>query len=105
MSTLTINEGFDQKTGIVEKTHFADGDIIIEKSFDAQPHLEYAKQAREATEGQRWGEGKFIGHIPPAFYAQIIGIKDRQERSKAIHRFFQENPAFVMFDPYLKGRK
>lgn len=102
MTTLTIHEGFDKNTGIVEKTHFADGEIVIQKTFDAQPHLDYAKQAREATEGQRWGSGKIIGHIPPAFYGQLLLIKDPQERDRAVMKFFRENPAFVTFDKALK---
>jgi hypothetical protein len=102
MSTLIINEGTSQATGITTRTHFADGEIVIEKAFDAQPYVEYAKQAREATEGQRWGEGKIVGTIPPAFYAQVLLIKDPQERKKAVRKFFQENPAFVTYSPYLK---
>lgn len=101
MTTLTIHEG-TSPTGINKRTHFEDETIVVQKSFDAEPHLEYAKRAREATEGQRWGEGKLIGHIPPAFYAEILQIRDPQEREKAVMRFFQENPAFVMFDRALK---
>lgn len=102
MSTLIINEGFNSNTGIETKTHFADGDIVIQKSFDAEPHLEYAKRARDATQGQRWGEGKLAGHIPPAFHAKILLIRDPQERKMAVQRFFKENPAFVMFERYGK---
>lgn len=102
MSALTINEGFNKDTGIATKTHFEDDGFVVQKTFDAQPHLDYAKQAREATEGQRWGEGKLVGHIPPAFYAQILMIRDPQERKKAVQRFFKENPAFVMFERYGK---
>ena len=105
MSTHKIFEGFDKDTGIAETTHFEDGQIVIQKQFDAEPHLEYAKQAREATEGKRWGDGRFVGHLPPAVYGRISLIRDRQERSKAIHDFFRENPAYVMFEPYLKDVK
>jgi hypothetical protein len=102
MTNLTINEGTSAKTGVTTQTHFEDGSIVVQKTFDADPHLEYARQAREATEGQRWGEGKMVGHIPPAFYAQILLIKDRDERKRAVQQFFKENPAFVMFDRYGK---
>lgn len=102
MSTLTINEGFNPNTGVQSLTHFEDDGFVVQKTFDAEPHLQYARQAREATEGQRWGEGKLVGHIPPAFYAQILTIRDRDERKRAIQRFFKENPAFVMFDRYGK---
>jgi hypothetical protein len=102
MTTHTIHEGTSQATGITTRAHFEDESIVIQKTFDAEPHVEYAKRAREATQGQRWGEGKLIGHIPPAFYAQTMLIRDPQEREKAVLRFFQENPAFVMFDKALK---
>lgn len=103
MTTLTIHEGTSQNTGVTTKTHF-DGDeaIVIQKSFDAEPHLEYARRAREATEGQRWGEGKLVGHIPPAFYAEILMVRDPDERKRRVQQFFKENPAFVMFDRYGK---
>lgn len=106
MSTLTINEGFDQATGIATKTHF-DGEeaIVIQKTFDAEPHLEYAKRARESTEGQRWGEGKLVGHIPPAFHGKLLLIRDPQERKRAVQQFFKDNPAFVMYEPYLKDNR
>lgn len=103
MSTLTINEGFNRTTGIETKTHFQDGDIVIQKTFDAQPHLEYARLAREATEGQRWGEGKMVGTIPPAFHAELLTIRDPDERKRRVRQFFKENPKFVMFDKYLKA--
>ena len=106
MPTLTINEGFNPNTGVNTQTHF-DGNeaIVIQKTFDAQPHLEYARQARQATEGQRWGEGKFVGHIPPAFHAEILQIRDPQERKRRVQQFFRENPAFVMYEPYLKDNR
>lgn len=104
MSTLTINEGFNPNTGIATKTHF-DGEeaIVIQKTFDAEPHLKYAQQLREANEGQRWGEGKIVGHLPPAFHAEVLMIRDPQERKRRVKQFFQENPAFVTYEPYLKA--
>lgn len=100
MAEYTINEGVDQ--GIKTQVHFEDGQIIHQKTFDAEPYLKHAEDARIQTQGKRWGDGKFIGTIPPAFYAKIVGIKDPQERDKAILGFFRENPAFVMFDRFGK---
>lgn len=102
MTTLTINEGFNPNTGVATRTHFEDGNIVVQKTFDATPHLEYAAKAREATQGQRWGEGKIVGTIPPAFHAEILLIRDPQERKRRVQQFFKDNPKFVMFDPYLK---
>jgi len=102
MSTLTIDEGFER--GIRTQVHF-DGDeqIVFQRTFDVEPHLKYAEQARQATEGQNWGEGRLVGHIPDAFLAPIMLIQDRREREKAIMTFLRENPAFVMFDKFLKA--
>lgn len=102
MTTHTIHEGTSDKTGVTTQTHFEDGSIVVQKTFDAAPHLEYAARAREATDGQRWGEGKMVGHIPPAFYAEILTIRDPQERKRRVQRFFHENPKFVMYSNYLK---
>ncbi len=101
MSTLTINEGTER--GINTQVHF-DGDeqIVFQRTFDVEPHLKYAEQARQATEGQNWGEGRLVGHIPDAFLAPMLLIKDRREREKAIMTWLRENTAFVMFDKFLK---
>lgn len=102
MATHTIDEGFDPHTGIRTRVHFEDGHIVYQKTFDAQPYLEHAAQLREATQGQRWGDGKIIGTIPPAFHGQLQLIKDPKERTKALMEFFRENPDFTCFDKALK---
>lgn len=86
--------------GVHTQIRFEGEEVIVQKSFDAAPHLAHAAHARQSTDGQRWGEGKLIGHIPPAFYAPILLIKDRQERARAVKRFFAENPAFIMYSGY-----
>ena len=101
MSTLTIDEG--TVNGVRTRVHFDnDEQIIFEKSFDAEPHLKYAAEARRDTEGMSWGEGRMVGHIPDVYLAPILAIKDRKEREKAVKLFFQTNPAFVMFSKFLK---
>jgi hypothetical protein len=99
MTTLTLDEGVTPD-GVGTKVHFTDDTIVVQRSFDPKPHLAHAKHARESTEGKRWGEGKMIGHIPPVFYAEILKIRDRDERDQAVTKFFRENPAFVMFDKF-----
>ena len=100
MAEYTIDEGVDK--GIQTQVHFEGGEIIHQKTFDAEPYLLHAANARQQTEGKRWGDGKFIGTIPPAFYAPICAIRDPQERQAAVLSFFRENPAFVMFDRFGK---
>ena len=96
-----IDEGMS-RAGVHTQLSFEGDELIIKKSFDARPHLEYAERARQSTDGKRWGEGRLMGHIPPVFYAQILVITDPQERAKAIKTFFADNPAFVMFDRALR---
>lgn len=102
MSTLTINEGINPQTGIETRTHFADGEIVIQKTVDMEPYVEQAKLAREVNEGRRWGEGRIVGTLPPDVYGQVLLIKDASERKRFIRAYFQQNPALVHFEPYLK---
>lgn len=105
MSTLTINEGFNPHTGIETRTHFADGEIVIEKRFDAQADVDYARLARESTQGQRWGEGKAVVRLTAEAYGRVLLIADPDEKKKFIRQWARENPAFVMFEPYLKDNR
>lgn len=106
-----MNQGYSENVSVSEGVtadgvetilHFEGESLITQRRYDAQPHLEYARQARQATEGKRWGEGKLVGHIPPAEYARFLGIKNNEERQKAIKAWLRENSGFVMFERYLK---
>lgn len=92
-----IDEG-TAPNGVRTRLHFEGDSLITQHTYDATPHLEYARQAREATAGQRWGEGKLVGHIPAAEYARFLAIRDNADRQKAILTWLRENPAFRMFD-------
>ena len=100
---VTVDEGINPHTGIRTQLHFEGDSLITQKTFDAEPHLKYAQELREAQDGQRWGEGKLVGHIPPAFYAKILVIRDRAERAAAVRQFFRDNPDFVGYSPYKKS--
>jgi hypothetical protein len=102
MSTLTINEGTSEATGITTRTHFEDDSIVIQKTIDMEPYLEAARLAREANAGKRWGEGMTVGTLPPHIYGQFLQIRDPQERKKFVKKFFRENPLLVHYEPYLK---
>ena len=90
------------KDGVVTNLSFEGEEMIVRKTWDAEPHLRYAEEARQATAGQRWGEGKLIGHIPPAEYAKFLLIKDNAARKKAIMAWLRENSRFQMFDRAFK---
>lgn len=92
----------DVSHGVVTRLHFEGDTLTVQKTYDAEPHLDRARAMRDAQDGQRWGEGKFIAHLPPAEYARLLAIPGREERSKALHKWLRENPAFVGFSRVLK---
>lgn len=99
---VTIDEGVNEN-GVRTQFHFeADGGLVLQKTFDAEPLLREAEQARQQTQGQGWGEGRIVGTIDPVAYGRISQIKDRKERDKAILAYFRERPALVKFDGYYK---
>lgn len=100
MSYLKIDEGVEQ--GVRTQVHFEGDDVVIQNTFDPAPYIEYAKQARLATQGQSWGDGRFLGTIPNLHLFPILAIKDPKEREKAVMRFFRQAPDLVMFDKALK---
>ena len=89
-------------SGVHTNLSFEGDAAIVKKTFDAEPHLRHAENARIQTAGMNWGEGRLVGHILAAFYAQIVQIKDPTERDAAIMNFFRQNKAFVMFDKFMK---
>lgn len=100
----TENASFvhDVSDGIVTRLHFEGDTFTAQRTYDAEPHLARAKLMRECQDGKPWGEGKHIGHIPPAEYARILKLPNREARQKAVLAFLRENPAFVGFTRFLK---
>ena len=100
--SVTVDEGVNEQ-GVRTQFHFeSDGGLVVQKTFDAEPYLKEAEQARQATAGMGWGEGRVVGTIDPIAYGRISQIKDRAERDKAILAYFREKPAMVKFDGYYK---
>lgn len=97
-----LDREHDNDTGITTTHALEDNALHVVKTWDATPHLEYAASARQQTAGQRWGSGRFIVHIPPAEYAKILVIRDKEQRGKAIQDFMRNNQALLMFDKALK---
>jgi hypothetical protein len=95
----------DVTDGVTTQVKVEDGALIVRDSFDADPFLKAAEQSRQQTDGQRWGDGKKIGTIPPAVlsrYFEIVAERGNEEGDKFVHEFFVKNPAFVHFEKYLK---
>lgn len=102
VESVTVDEGVNAQ-GVRTQFHFeSDGGLVLQKTFDAEPILREAEQARQDTAGKGWGEGRIVGTIDPVSYGRISKIKDRAERDKAILEYFRERPQFVKFDGYYK---
>lgn len=89
----------DEQLGIVTTVHQDDGKTVIEKTYDAEPFLEVAATMREATEGQRWGEGRCVGIVPPAVMAKFMRQDGRLD-AKRCAAWLKENPDMIWFDRF-----
>lgn len=98
---VKVSEGISHD-GVETTLSFEGESLIVNKTYDAEPHLKYAEDARIATAGMRWGEGRLVGHIPPAQYGKFLAIRDNKDRMKAIKAWLIENNKFVMFDKFLR---
>jgi len=91
----------DPVTGISSRVHELDGRTVIEKKYDAQPFIEAAADARQATEGQRWGEMRHVGFIPMAELGKMMRQDGSLDKKRTI-TFLKKNPALVTFSKLLK---
>ncbi len=94
-----VFQEFDADQGITSTVHEDETRTVIQKTYDAEPLLEYAKGLREATEGQRWGEGRIVGTVPMAVCAQFMRQDGRLD-AKRLTEWIRANPAFVCFDKF-----
>jgi hypothetical protein len=97
-----IDEGVDPHTGIRTQIHFEGDQVVVQKTYDAEPYLQRVAEMRARNEGKRWGEGKEVGVLPPWALTTISVIKDDAEREKATRNFFRANPDFCAYDAYIK---
>lgn len=88
--------------GVVTTLHFEGDSLITQRTYDAEPHLQYARMARESTAGKNWGEGKLIAHIPPAEYARFLCIQDNAARRKAIMEWLRPRTQLHMYERAFK---
>lgn len=94
-----VFQEFDADQGITSTVHEDETRTVIQKTYDAEPLLEYAKGLRQATEGQRWGEGRIVGTVPMAVCAQFMRQDGRLD-AKRLTEWIRANPAFVCFDKF-----
>lgn len=99
---FSIDEGTNPHTGIRTQIHFEGDQVVVQKTYDAEPYLQRVAEMRARNEGKRWGEGKEVGVLPPWEHQRISSIKDDAEREKAMRTFFRENPAFLAYDAFIK---
>ena len=81
-----------------------EGDSIVTKlTYDAEPLIEAAHNARIASEGHKWGDGHFVGIIPMAELSRINDtFKGSEERKHQILLWLKNNPKLVTFEKFLK---
>ncbi len=101
VESFTLNEGYDVY-GTHKQVTFEGDQVVTKLTYDAKPFIEQAKEERHITAGDRWGDGKKVGTIPMAVYAEYLKIQGAEERKKYILRWLKENPAFVTFEKFLK---
>lgn len=101
IDSFKMDEGYD-RFGVHKEVIFEGDQAITKLTYDAEPFLEAAKAERNATAGERWGDGRKVGTMPMAVYNQVLQIRGAEERQKFILKWLRENPHFVTFDKFLK---
>jgi len=99
---FTVDEGVNPATGVRTQYVFEGDQVVCKKTYDAEPYIRRAQELRAQNEGQRWGNGKAVGVIPPWVQPQLEAIKDDKQREKATKQFFRENRVFLAYDAYLQ---
>jgi len=91
----------DSVTGITSRVHETETKVVIEKKYDATNFLEVAKEARAATDGQKWGEFRHVGFIPMAELGKMLRQDGGIDQKRAIS-WVKANPALCTFEKLLK---
>ena len=102
-SNVTVDEGVNEWG--IQRQIMLEGDQVVTKlTYDAAPMLEAAAIARSASEGDRWGNGHFVGIIP---YAELSRINQQysgaDDRKHAILSWLKANPKLVTFEKFQNG--
>lgn len=91
----------DAEMGISTTVHADESRVVLQKTYDAEPLLEYAKGLREATQGKTWGDGRIVGTVPMAVLSQYLrrGLNGK-ELAKELTAWVRANPAMICFDKF-----
>lgn len=89
----------DAQMGITTRVHKDEGRVVLQKTEDVEPHLQYAQGLREATQGQRWGEGRIVGTVPMSVLSRFLRQDGRLD-VKRCTAWLRENPSFICFDKF-----
>lgn len=100
MSNLKLQD-HDAQLGVTTTLHVTESKVAIQKTWDADPFIEVAKDMRTATAGERWGDARHVGFIPPAIFGQFLRQDGGFDKKRCIE-WLRQNPAFVTFDKALK---
>jgi hypothetical protein len=107
MSGFEENVSFvdEVSNGVATVLHFQGDELIVQRQWDATPFLKAAAADRTATEGQRWGEGRKVMHLPPAEYGRYLSEtqgQSQEEKRQWLRMWAQQHPLLVSFEKYLK---
>lgn len=91
----------DKQTGVNTRVHDLDNKVVIEKSYDAQPFIESAAEMRAKTDGEKWGEMRYVGTIPMAELATMLRQDGTLDQKRAM-AWLKANPQMVAFSKFLK---
>ena len=91
----------DKQTGVQTQVHDLDNKVVIEKSYDAQPFIEHAAEMRAATDGEKWGEFRYVGTVPMAELATMLRQDGTLDQKRAM-AWLKANPQMVAFSKLLK---
>ena len=97
---VVIDEGTG-KNGVRKRLHFEGDFLTIQRTWDREPHIDRAQAIATATRGERWGEDRYVGSIPPAMYADLLK-RGVASDPKALKAFFVAHPDLCAFDKYIK---
>ena len=97
-----IDEGINPHTGARTVYRFEGDQVVVQKTYDAEPYLNRVAEMRARNDGKGWGEGKEVGVLPPWENQKIALIRDDAERERAMKTFFRANPAFLAYDAFIK---